>query len=68
MSIDELLDLAQFNVQYASDNTAFDQTERAVCAATAQAAALTAQAMLLREMTSTNTERTRRWLEADAGY
>ena len=47
MTIEQLIDLAVFNVQYASDNTAFDHAERAVCAATAQAAAMTAQAMMI---------------------
>ena len=71
MNVEELIDLAVFNVQYASDNTAFDQAERAVCAATAQAAAATAQAMMMAQMTATGenvtTGETIRWLRVDTG-
>ncbi len=69
MNVEELIDLAVFNVQYASDNTAFDQAERAVCAATAQAAAATAQAMMMAQMTTTGSDfgQVIRWLRVDTG-
>lgn len=51
MTIDELLTLAQKNINFAIQTTTMPQDERAVCASVAQAAAATAQAMILAQMT-----------------
>jgi hypothetical protein len=52
MTIDELLKIAQENIGYARLTNTMDQAERGICAAIAQAAAQTAQAMILRNSTA----------------
>ena len=72
MNVEELLFLAVTLIRIASDNAGNDQYEAArVAATTAQAAAATAQAMMLAQMTSTGenvtTGETVRWLRVDTG-
>lgn len=47
MTIDELLNVASENIGFARLTNTIDQQECAICAAIAQAAAQTAQAMIL---------------------
>jgi hypothetical protein len=55
MTIDELLKIAQENIGYARLTNTMDQAERGICATIAQAAAQTAQAMILRSAVSETT-------------
>jgi hypothetical protein len=70
MTIDELLKIAQENIGYARLTNTMDQAERGICAAIAQAAAQTAQVMILYAATSKGTDVTGTpslWFRTDSG-
>ena len=70
MTIDELLKIAQENIGYARLTNTMDQAERGICATIAQAAALTAQAMILDTACSKGqsvNDKPAYWLRVDTG-
>lgn len=71
MNVDELLELAERLVGFASESIPGRRNDAELAAMTAQAAAATAQAMMMAQMTATGenvtTGETIRWLRVDTG-
>lgn len=63
----ELLKVAQRNIGFAQSTVTIDQQERAICAAIAQAAAQTAQAMIMHERGTLTIERLGEYAIATVG-